>query len=150
STITLTLQDLTVPTSYYTGTAWQNGATTFPAQGPVTPWTFANAGLIFVNDRQYRLTATARDSAGNTTPASVAFVYDIQKPTSSVTSPNTVFISTWTSISGKASDQPGSPLHPSGIAATGVSVAVQVFGGNWWDGASFSQGTPAYQTTTFT
>src|SRR4029077_8761332 len=38
STVALTLQDLTNGTSYFTGTAWQNGVASFPAQGPASGW----------------------------------------------------------------------------------------------------------------
>jgi len=54
STVTLTLRDLTAGTSYFNGSAWQSGLITFPAQGPASGWSFNSAGLVFVNDHQYR------------------------------------------------------------------------------------------------
>src|SRR5207249_318549 len=78
STVTLTLQDLTVGTSYYTGTAWQNGAASFPAQGPASGWSFNNSGLSFVNDHQYQLSATATDNSNKSASTNFTFAYDVQ------------------------------------------------------------------------
>ena len=149
STIILTLQDLTVGTSYYNGSSWISGAATFPAQGTVASWSFNNAALTFVNDHQYQLTATATDSSQVSASSNTTFVYDVQKPTSTVTSPNTAYVTAWTTISGTANDKLNSPTYPSGLPATGVSVAVQQVGGSWWNGSAFSGVNPAYQTAAF-
>src|ERR1019366_9314376 len=151
STITLTLQDLTVGTSYYNGLSWVSGGTSFPAQGTVANWSFNNASLSFVNDHQYQLTAVATDNSAVTATTNFTFVYDVQKPTSSITSPLPGYLTTTplTTISGKANDQIGSPTNPSGIFASSVAVAIQQVGGNWWNGASFAAANPIYSTASF-
>jgi len=73
------------------------------------------------------LTVTALDNVQNSTSTAVTFFYDIQKPTSSVTSPNTVYITPGGQIQGNASDQLAA--NPSGLSANGVSVAVQLLTG---------------------
>src|SRR5207302_7910278 len=148
STVTLTLQDLTVGTSYYNGSAWQNGLITLPAQGPSGGWSFNSSGLSFVNDHQYTLSATAYDNAGNFTPTSTTFVYDVQKPTTAVTSPSAGYLTSWSSISGTASDRVGAPAHPSLLSTGAVSIAVQQVGLGWWNGTDFTGGNPNYNVFT--
>src|SRR5439155_10400425 len=116
----------------------------FPAQGPVATWSYNNVALTFVNDHQYQLTATATDNSQVSGSANFTFVYDVQKPTTSVTSPAPGFFTAapLTTISGKANDQIGSPASPSGISASSVSVAIQQMGGSWWNGASFAAANP--------
>src|SRR5581483_4833899 len=79
STVTLTLRDLTVGTSYYNGIAWQQGAITFAAQNFPASWSFNDPGLVFLADHQYQLTAQATDNAGKSASVTSTFVYDIQK-----------------------------------------------------------------------
>src|SRR5262249_45567959 len=101
----------------------------------------------------YQLTATATDNANNPTSTSLTFVYDTQKTSSSVTSPaGGSYVTSLTSLSGKANDQIGSPTNPSGIAAGGVSVAIEQLTGNgsWWNGTNnFALANPVYSTATF-
>src|SRR5439155_19301162 len=80
---------------------------------------------------------------------SVTFVYDVQKPTSSITSPAPGYITSWTSVSGLANDQIGSPANPAGIYSSSVTVAIQKVGSNWWNGASFGSAGPLYSSATF-
>jgi hypothetical protein len=154
STITLSLQDLTVGTSYFTGSAWQNGSTSFPAQGTVSNWNFNSSALSLVNDHQYQLTASALDNSGKTGSATFSFVYDVQKPTSTVASPVPGYFTAapLATISGKANDQVGNPANPSGLASNAVSIAVESLAGAgaWWNGATFSGANPVYSTATFT
>src|SRR5207302_9604703 len=130
STVSLMLQDLTFPTSYFNGSAWQNGSTSFAAQGTVGSWSFNSASLSFVNDRQYQLTATATDNSQVANAASSIFVYDVQKPTSSITSPAPGYVTAnpLTTLSGKANDQINNPTFPSGLASTAVGLAIQQVG----------------------
>ena len=139
STVTLTLQDQTGSFSVFTS----SGASGTPAN-----WTYLPSNG-YINGHQYQLTATAVDNAQNTNNTSVIFVYDVQAPTSSVTSPAPGYITSWTTISGKANDQIGAPAHLSGISTNGVSVAVKQVGGNWWDGGAFNGSNPLYSTSTF-
>src|SRR5207302_9123682 len=126
STVTLTLQDLTVGTSYYNGSAWQNGLITLPAQGPSGGWSFNSSGLSFVNDHQYTLSATAYDNAGNSALTNTSFFYDVQAPTSAVTSPaNGSYVTSWAGLSGVANDKVGAPANPSHIGAGNLAVAVK-------------------------
>ncbi len=62
TTVSLSLEDLTNGTSYYNGSAWAAGATSFPAQGNVNNWTFNSANLSFVTGHLYQLIATATDN----------------------------------------------------------------------------------------
>ena len=122
--------------------------TSSPASGTPANWTYTPLNG-YTNGHQYQLTATAKDNAQNTNSTSVTFVYDVQVPTSSITNPAPGYITSWTTISGKANDQIGAPPHLSGISTNGVSVAVQQVGGNWWDGSGFNGSNPLYATTTF-
>ena len=130
TTVTLSLRDITVGTSYYNGSSWQNGSASFAAQNSVANWTYNNSALSFVNDHQYQLTATALDSSGVSGNTSFTFVYDVQAPTSTITAPAPGYFTAapLATISGKANDKIGSPNHPSGLAATAVSVAIQQVG----------------------
>ncbi len=148
STVNLTLQDMTVGTSYYNGISWQPGAASFPAQGSINPWSFNNAGLTYVNDHQYQLTAAATDNSGKTGTTNVTFVYDVQKPTSAVTSPVPGFLTAWSTISGVASDRVPAANHPSLLSTGAVSVAVQQMGLGWWNGGDFTGGSPNYNLFT--
>src|SRR5207302_8072099 len=145
STVTLSLRDLTVGASYYTGAAWQSGAASFPAQGSVNTWSFNSAGLSFVNDHQYQLTATAFDNAGNSALTNTSFFYDVQAPTSAVTSPaGGSYVTSWSGLSGVANDKLGAPANPSHIGANNLAVAVKRLSDNqWWNG-SFSGANPTY------
>ena len=152
TTVTLSLRDITVGTSYYNGSSWQNGSASFAAQNSVANWTYNNSALSFVNDHQYQLTATALDSSGVSGNTSLTFVYDVQAPTSTITAPAPGYFTAapLTSITGKANDRIGGPNHPSGLASTAVSVAIQQVGGNWWDGSSaFGAVSPVYSTAAF-
>ena len=104
--------------------------------------------MTFINDHQYQLTATARDNATNAGNTSATFVYDVQKPTSAVTSPVPGYLNTLTTISGAANDQGGS-THPSGISVASVTVAIQQVGGSWWNGSTFGGANPLYSSATF-
>jgi len=151
STVTLTLQDLTAGTSYYNGNAWGSGLATFPAQGPASGWSFNSLGLVFVADHQYQLTAKALDNAGISAFVISTFVYDVQHATTSVTTPaNGSYVTSLTTLSGKATDQIGAPVNPSGLATNGVAVAIQQVGGSWWSGASFTDANAFYSTATYT
>src|SRR6185436_5509854 len=94
-------------------------------------------------------TATGTDNAGNSASANATFVYDLQKPTSTVTSPATLYITTWTTISGRANDQINGPTNPAGLAATGVAVGIKQVGGNWWNGVGFAGANPSYFAGTY-
>ena len=133
STVTLTLQDMTSTAFVFTSS---------PAAGTLPNWSY-NPPISFTNGHQYQLTATATDNATNPASTSTLFIYDVQAPTSAVTSPNTVYITTWTTISGNANDLIGAPANKSGIATTGVAVAIQKVGGSWWDGSPSPTPTPS-------
>ena len=117
STVTLTLQDLTGSFTVFSSSA---------AGGTPANWTYTPSNTYIAN-HQYQLTATAIDNAGNSNNTSALFTYDVQTPTSTITNPAPGFITSWTTISGKANDQLSS--HPSGISTTACPVAVQQAGG---------------------
>jgi len=60
------------------------------------------------------------------------------------------YVTSLPTLSGKADDQINAPVHPSGLAANGVSVAIQQVGGSWWSGASFTDANAFYSTATYT
>ena len=139
STVSLTLQDLTTGTSYYNGNSWVTSVVSFPAQGTVNVWTYNSATLTFVNDHQYQLTAAATDNAGNTGSINANFVYDVQAPTSTITSPVPPYMTALNTITGTANDNPGGALtNPSGISTSAISVAIKQIGFNWWNGTNFT------------
>ena len=96
------------------------------------------------------MTALATDNAGNTNTAVNTFVYDVQKPTSTI-NPTPYVLNVWNTVTGKANDQVGGPVHPSGIGPNNVAVAFQeVPSGHWWDGASsFNGANPTYVNASF-
>src|ERR1019366_6482632 len=95
------------------------------------------------------LTALATDNAGNTNSALNTFVYDIQKPTSTI-NPTPYVLNAWTTVTGKANDQVGNPIHPSGIGPNNVAVAFeQMNSGYWWDGSNFAGANPTYLNASF-
>jgi hypothetical protein len=74
--------------------------------GSITSWTFNSAALVLENDDQYQLTAKATDAAGNSNVSTtITFNYDIERPTSSVTSPRAGYATSLTSIAGTATDE---------------------------------------------
>ena len=140
STVILTLQDLTVGTSYYNGSSWVTGATTFPAQGTAGSWTFNNAALTFVNDHKYQLTATATDNSHLSAAASFTFVYDVVPPTSTISSPASPYMTALNIVNGIVTDNPNGTTFndAAGVSTSGVTVAVQLIGGKWWNGTDFN------------
>src|SRR5439155_20730293 len=125
---------------YYNGISWVSGAASFPAQGTVNHWSFNIAALTFVNDHQYQLTATATDNSGKSGSANSTFVYDVQKPTSSITSPVPPYMTALNTITGSATDNPGgiTYTYPSNISTSAVTIAVKQIGSNWWNGSNFT------------
>src|SRR5207237_697826 len=92
STVTLALQDLTASAILLANV---------PAGNPPASWTYVST-VTLTNTHQYQVTVTALDNAQNSTSTVATFIYDTQKPTTTVTSPNTVYITTWTQILGNA------------------------------------------------
>ena len=139
STVTLTLEDLTSVT-YFNGTTFVGSVSTVAAQGAVNAWTYNNANVAFTGDHRYTFIAKALDNAGNSgTSSTIQFYYDIQAPTTTITSPASGFTHTWASISGTASDKVGAPTYPSGVVSTGVQVAVESLASSkWWSGTDLA------------
>jgi hypothetical protein len=105
----------------------------------------------------------ARDNAGNNSNYSVkstfTFIVDLTTPTSVVTFPaNNSFLSGASAITGSADDsvenlrgytEPGR-TYESGIASTGVLVALQRLSDNkWWDGSSFASNSMVWKEANF-
>ena len=106
-----------------------------------------NANLNFTGDRQYDVTARATDNASNTSSTTVRFTYDVQIPTSAITSPVGGFNTGWTTVSGNTND----PLtNPSGVPPAGVQLAVKDTSNNWWNGANFTGLNPLWTYFTIT
>ena len=123
---------------YFNGTNFSAGsAQYFAAQGSTTSWTYNNANLSFTTDHRYDVTAQATDIAGNIGATTRRFVYDISKPTSTVTSPATGYDTNWVTVSGTANDTVGSPANPAGISTSAVQLAVKQTDNNWWNGTNF-------------
>src|SRR6185437_1448383 len=132
---------------YFNGTIFTTGGPYYlSAQGTPGSWTYNNANLSFLNDHRYNVTAAATDFALNVSSSTSQFVYDVQAPTSSVVSPAPGYVTSWTLITGSATD------HVSGVPATGVQVAVKsLFGaGGWWNGTNFTGSDPDWGYFTVT
>src|SRR5205823_2023050 len=134
STVAVAITDLDGGPSYFNGTTFTTGGPSFlPAQGSTTSWTYNNASLSFTNDHRYDFIAKVTDVAGNSSSTTYRFVYDITKPTSSVTSPVGGFNTSWSSVSGTASDRVSTPANPAGISASSVQLAIKDLSANWWN-----------------
>ena len=124
------------------------GPINLPAQGTPNNWTFNNANLFFVNDHRYDITATATDNAGNKNSTTNRFVYDVAKPTSTISTPIAPYFVSLSNISGNATDNPGGITYsnPSKISTSSVQVAVKLVGGSWWNGGTsdFTGSDPDY------
>jgi hypothetical protein len=144
STITLSIQDVSAasPNCYAYATNSFDAACPnyFPAQGTVGAWSFA--GITWTDGHQYVVTARATDIAGNVQSTFVVgtssniFNYDVQSPTSAVSSlTNFSFYrkETLPSITGTAADE-----AQSGRVAS-VSYSFKEYSPEqWWNGTTFS------------
>jgi len=96
--VTISIQDLTFPTTFWNGTAWVDNPTpiystaTFVGDSSGT-WSYAFPSLYLTSPRQYKVRVRVADRAGNQTPDDDSFiyestfVYDISAPDSRVTFP---------------------------------------------------------------
>src|SRR5262249_18953533 len=78
-------------------------------------------------------------------------IYDLSKPTSTVTSPNGSYFKSLVSVSGSATDNLGNIYNnPSMISTSGVQLAMKSVSSNWWNGTNFTGSDPTYSTFTVT
>ena len=150
STVTVSITDVDGGGSnYFTGSTYTGGGPFFlAAQGTVSNWTFNNAALSFINDHRYDVTAKATDAAGNSTTVTHRFVYDVIKPTSTITLPSGSYFTALPNVNGSATDNPGGSTYnnAAGISTFGVQLAVRKVGGSWWNSGSsqFNGSDPDY------
>ena len=140
--------------SYYkfTTSDWSAGPNDNFGVTGLSNWTRGILTTSQEDGYQYDIITMARDNAGNNFNYSVkstfTFIVDLTTPTSVVTFPaNNSFLSGASAITGSADDsvenlrgytEPGR-TYESGIASTGVLVALQRLSDNkWWDGSSFA------------
>ncbi|MFN0117549.1 MAG: hypothetical protein ACKVQC_04550, partial [Elusimicrobiota bacterium] len=148
STVTISLRDLT-DVDDFNGTAFAGGGPfNLGANGGViTSWQYNSGNLVLENDHQYRLTARAVDNAGNSvTTSNVTFQYDVEIPTSSITSPVAGYVTSLTSIAGTASDERfGARNYEAKLGTYTIGVAFyDSVAIKWWDGSSFDGAGPTY------
>ena len=148
STVTFDLRDITAGT-YFNGALFVGGGPFYVGinGGSMSSWQFNAGGLSFTNDHQYTLQARATDAAGNYGDSSlVTFQYDIEIPTSSVTSPTPGYVTSLPTILGTATDERfGVRAFEAKLGTYTVGVAIyDINAGLWWDTSSFGSLTPTY------
>ena len=109
---TVTVQIADVETGFtFNGSTYAAGSTFLAAQGSPANWTYNNAALFFLTDHRYDVTAQATDNAGNVATLTNRFIYDVAKPTTTVTSPSGIYITALPAIAGSATDNLGQRLY---------------------------------------
>src|SRR5262249_25154043 len=123
------------------------------AGGTPANWTYNASGLFFMNDHRYDVAVKATDNAGNFVTVTNRFVYDVNKPTSTIIGPSGLYFTNLNISSGSATDNLGSAFNnPAGLSTSSVQFAVRQVGANWWSGSNsnFNGADPDYNYFTVT
>ncbi|MDE2293782.1 MAG: hypothetical protein KGL53_17125, partial [Elusimicrobia bacterium] len=116
---------------------WVVGASSYAVVNGTNPWTMPSPA--WTNDKRYEITVEATDNAGNGSPApqTIPFVYDANKPSSTIVVPSLAFYPSGqpTQLAGTALDNVNLPAQTaSGLKQ--VDVAIQDGSGNYWTGTT--------------
>ncbi len=137
STVQISIHDNT-SNNDFNGATFAGGGPYFLGAngGSLAAWTFNSGLLSLTNDHQYQVTARTSDNAGNYSDSTtVTFEYDIEIPTSAITSPATGIRSNVSTVNGTASDERfGARSYEAKMGTYTVGVAIlSVSDGKWWD-----------------
>ncbi|PIU20390.1 MAG: hypothetical protein COT18_02520, partial [Elusimicrobia bacterium CG08_land_8_20_14_0_20_59_10] len=154
STVTLAITDITDGGNFYCyyGSSFSACAASvwLPGQGSTASWHYDIPVSSFTSDHKYKYEADVYDLAGNhpAVPAAVEMKYDLDIPTSTITSPSAEYVNSLPSISGQASDDlSNNKTYEAGLGTYTVKAALQLVGGKWWDGAGFTGDDPSWYET---
>ncbi|MFH1283258.1 MAG: hypothetical protein ABII27_06295, partial [bacterium] len=136
------------PDEYFEGSTF-TATVNYVVTADTPNWTYTDGDLVWKDQRQYQVSARARDVAGNIIySSSNTFKYDTSEPASGLIIPSTSYYKTIEQLSGTANDP-----YTVKSDIDYVEIAIQrVSGGKWWDGITdvdFDEDTAVYTKATY-
>ncbi|MEK7426967.1 MAG: hypothetical protein AAB131_24360, partial [Actinomycetota bacterium] len=123
------------------GSSWIVVASSWLIVGGEAPWSLATP--TWTPNKRFKVESTANDNAGNPAAAIATreFIYDVNKPSSTLLAPTAAFhnAAQVAVFSGSALDWLNSPAVEaySGLAPAGLEIQIVAPGGNTYNGATF-------------